>query len=76
MSLGENKAIVRKATEALDRHDLVSLDRFFSPDYLNHKGLGFNISKLCENCLKEAIRRMETPNPTHNPTGRYRNRRF
>ena len=25
------------------------------------KELGFNISKLCENCLKEAIRRMREP---------------
>ncbi|MFX0203837.1 MAG: type II toxin-antitoxin system CcdA family antitoxin, partial [Candidatus Hodarchaeota archaeon] len=25
------------------------------------KELGFNISKLCENCLKEAIRRLRTP---------------
>lgn len=25
------------------------------------KELGFNISKLCENCLKEAIKRMERP---------------
>ena len=27
------------------------------------KELGFNISKMCENCLKEAIRRMREPNP-------------
>ena len=25
------------------------------------KEIGLNISKLCENCLKEAIRRLETP---------------
>ncbi len=30
------------------------------------KELGLNISKMCENCLKEAIRRLETPNTVNN----------
>ena len=37
------------------------------------KELGFNISKLCENCLKEAIRRLESSN---NQRREYRNSRF
>jgi post-segregation antitoxin (ccd killing protein) len=30
------------------------------------KELGFNISELCENCLKEAIRRMTQPKTSEN----------
>ena len=30
------------------------------------KELGFNISKLCENCLKQAINKMEAPNTKNN----------
>ena len=34
------------------------------------KEIGLNLSKVCENCLKEAIRRMETPsNPREGGTG-------
>ena len=34
------------------------------------KEIGLNVSKTCENCLKEAIRRLETPNPqTNNSKG-------
>ena len=29
------------------------------------KELGLNISKTCENALKEAIRRLEAPNPSN-----------
>jgi len=36
MSLEENKAIIRKATEALNKQDLTSLDEWVSPDYIIH----------------------------------------
>ena len=36
VSLEENKVIVRKAIEALNRQDLSLLDDFFSPDYVVH----------------------------------------
>jgi len=36
VSLEENKAIVRKVTEALSRQDLSSLDDSVSPNYINH----------------------------------------
>ena len=36
MSLEKNKAIVRKAVEALNKQDLSSLDEFFSPNYVDH----------------------------------------
>ena len=33
------------------------------------KDLGFNISKLCENAMKNAIKRMKGSNPSNNPKG-------
>ena len=36
MSLEKNKAMVRKANEALNRRDLTVLDEFMAPDYVDH----------------------------------------
>ena len=36
MSLEENKAIVRKVTEALNKQDLSLLDDLMAPDYVDH----------------------------------------
>jgi len=36
MSLEKNKAVVRKAIEALNRQDLSLLDDLVAPDYFNH----------------------------------------
>ena len=39
MSLEENKAIVRKFLEALNKQDLSSLDDFVATDYLDHTNI-------------------------------------
>jgi len=36
MSLEKNKAIIRKAIEALNKRDLAALDQFIAPDYVDH----------------------------------------
>jgi len=36
VSLDENKAIFRKANEAMNRRDLTVLDEFMAPDYVDH----------------------------------------
>ena len=36
MSLEENKAIVRKAIEAINKQDPAVLDEFMAPDYVDH----------------------------------------
>ena len=36
MSLEKNKAIIRKANEALNKKDLTIIDEFIAPDYVDH----------------------------------------
>ena len=36
MSLEKNKAIIRKANEALNKKDLTVIDEFIAPDYIDH----------------------------------------
>jgi len=36
MSLEKNKALVRKANEAINKRDLTVLDEFMAPDYVDH----------------------------------------
>lgn len=36
MSLEENKTIIRKAIEALNKRDLAALDQCIAPDYVDH----------------------------------------
>ena len=33
------------------------------------KEIGLNLSKICENCLKEAIRRLQTPSSQNRTNG-------
>ena len=36
MSLEENKDIIRRLFEALNKHNPALLDEFYAPDYVNH----------------------------------------
>jgi len=36
VSLEENKAIIRKANEALNKKDLTAIDELMAPDYVDH----------------------------------------
>jgi hypothetical protein len=40
------------------------------------KELGLNISKVCENCLKDMIKRIEGSNPSTNPVKMVRGEGF